>query len=102
MFVFQEIFIYFFSVSALHDALRGNLSQGLTDHNSKACIVCNPDMVSSASDLENGDEFDPPSIGKINRDSLLGKLSNVVKSKSAEMKEKLSSYIKNEQAVPER
>lgn len=90
--------------AAIHDALRGNLSQGLTDHNSKACIVCNPDMVSSASDLENGDEFSPPpsSLGKINKDSLLGKLSSVVKSKSAEMKEKLSSYIKNEQAVPER
>ena len=31
------------------------------------------------------------------RRELFGKLSSVVKSKSAEMKEKLSSYIKNEQ-----
>ena len=33
---------------------------------------------------------------------LFGKLSSVVKSKSAEMKEKLSSYIKNEQQAGER
>ncbi|XP_029647617.1 TBC1 domain family member 23 isoform X2 [Octopus sinensis] len=86
----------------LHEALRGNLSQGLTDHNPKNCIVCNPDMVSSASDLENGDDFALPSLGRVSKDSLLGKLSNVVKCKSAEMKEKLSNYIKNEQAIPER
>jgi spore maturation protein CgeB len=35
-------------------------------------------------------------------DSIFGRLSNVVKSKSTEMKEKLSNYIKNDQIAEER
>ncbi|KAK6173494.1 hypothetical protein SNE40_016935 [Patella caerulea] len=88
--------------TALHDVLKDNLTDGLTDHNVKYCIVCSPDTTgtSSCSDLDNTDDF---RISKeSSMDSLFGKLSTVMKSKSAEVKEKLTNYIKNDQMAPER
>ncbi|XP_041372559.1 TBC1 domain family member 23-like [Gigantopelta aegis] len=85
--------------SELHQVLRDNLSEGLADHNSKRCIICCPDNASSASDVENGDDFGPL---KTATQDLFGKLSIVVKSKSVEMKEKFASYMKNEQVPVER
>lgn len=40
--------------------------------------------------------------GSDSGDSIFGRLSNVVKSKSTEMKEKLTNYIKNEPGLEER
>lgn len=45
-------------VSALHTHLKDDLAGGLTDHNPKMCIVCNPDLsAAGASDTENMEEF---------------------------------------------
>ncbi|XP_064618289.1 TBC1 domain family member 23-like [Liolophura sinensis] len=86
---------------ALHSHLKDDIAGGLTDHNPKMCIVCNPDLsAGGASDTENLEEFRTVNGGQ--GDSLFGKLSSVVKSKSAEMKEKLTNYIKNEQGHTER
>ena len=41
--------------SALHTALHGRLS-GLTDHNPRSCIICNPDAGNST-DGEMMEEF---------------------------------------------
>ncbi|KAL8598400.1 hypothetical protein ACOMHN_032677 [Nucella lapillus] len=78
---------------ALHSLLEEDLEGNFADHSPRACIVCNPDNASSTSDAENGEDFSP---SKILPTELFGKLTTVVKSKSAEMKEKLSNYIKNE------
>ncbi|PVD26951.1 hypothetical protein C0Q70_12099 [Pomacea canaliculata] len=79
---------------ALHRLLQDDLQGSLADHAAKSCIVCNPDSVNSTSDAENGEDFSP--IKSLSTE-LFGKLSIAVKSKSAEVKEKLSSYIKNDQ-----
>ncbi|ESP04792.1 hypothetical protein LOTGIDRAFT_229906 [Lottia gigantea] len=84
--------------AALHEKLKDNLSNEIADHNAKRCIVCNPDSTSSTSELDNTDDF--KDSGKDS--SLFGKLSNVMKSKSAEYKEKLTNYIKNDQISGER
>jgi hypothetical protein len=41
--------------SALHEALKDNLAEGLTDHNPRSCIVCNPEV--GGNDQEYFDEF---------------------------------------------
>ncbi|KAL5020397.1 hypothetical protein ScPMuIL_003289 [Solemya velum] len=86
--------------SALHQVLLDNLD-GLADHNQSQCICCQTESTSSASDLEHIEEMKPFGV-EDQLDSLLGKLSSVVKSKSAEMKEKLTNYIKNEHQPVER
>ena len=57
----EEIHAWWFTwnalISALHQELEDNLNKGLADHNPRTCIVCNPDMASANSDLENCDEF---------------------------------------------
>lgn len=83
--------------SAVHQLMKDRLSDGLTNHNPKHCIICNPDAASS--DLESGDDFQTK---KEETESLFGKLSIAVKSKSAEMKQKLTDYIKNENQQVER
>ncbi|XP_071174682.1 TBC1 domain family member 23-like [Mytilus edulis] len=86
--------------SAVHQLMKDRLSDGLTNHNSKLCIICNPEAASS--DLESGEDFHPSSKNKDDSGSLFGKLSGAVKSKSAEMKQKLTDYIKNENQQVER
>lgn len=39
--------------------MKDRLSDGLTNHNSKLCIICNPEAASS--DLESGEDFHPSS-----------------------------------------
>ena len=39
--------------------MKDRLSDGLVNHNSKHCIICNPETASS--DLESGDDFHPNS-----------------------------------------
>lgn len=85
--------------SAVHQLMKDRLSDGLVNHNSKHCIICNPEA--SSSDLESGDDFHPNSKEE-ETESLFGKLSVAVKSKSAEMKQKLTDYIKNENQQVER
>lgn len=46
-----------FLFSGLHELLKDRLSEGLSSHNPKHCIVCNPDASHSSSDLENGEDF---------------------------------------------
>ncbi|XP_045207764.1 TBC1 domain family member 23-like [Mercenaria mercenaria] len=87
--------------AALHHLLNGQLNDGIVDHNPKSCIVCVPEL-GNISDAESGDDFKPSSGKGDTGDSIFGRLSNVVKSKSTEMKEKLSNYIKNDQVGEER
>ncbi|XP_052258806.1 TBC1 domain family member 23-like isoform X2 [Dreissena polymorpha] len=86
--------------AALHNLLGSHINEGMVDHNPKQCIVCVPE-IGNLSDAENGEVFRNTVEGATG-DSLFGRLSSVVKSKSSEMKEKLSNYIKNEMNVEER
>ncbi|XP_013415519.1 TBC1 domain family member 23 [Lingula anatina] len=75
--------------TAIHESLKGNLAEGIKDHNPKSCIVCNPDAPEAAADIDSTEEFGEKKISFREKFSAL-------KSKSAEMREKLVSYIKNE------
>ncbi|XP_064651134.1 TBC1 domain family member 23-like [Lineus longissimus] len=86
----QYVSVAWGGYQALHEALKDNISEGLTDHNPKSCIVCNPEA--GVNDQEYFDEDG----------SVMGKLSSMVKSKGANLKEKLANYIKNEQQPIER
>ena len=46
------IFLFF---AALHSTLGENATHGLLDHNSRYCIVCNPDASTNGGDTQ--DEF---------------------------------------------
>ena len=48
----EKFFVYFLAV---HQLMKDRLSDGLVNHNSKHCIICNPEA--SSSDLESGDDF---------------------------------------------
>ncbi|XP_061188960.1 TBC1 domain family member 23-like [Saccostrea echinata] len=87
---------------SLHEILKDRLSEGLTSHNPKHCIVCNPEACNSSSDMENGEDFHRTQKGEENGESFFGKLTSTVKSKSAVMKQKLTDYIKNEHQIQER
>ncbi|KAG1659207.1 TBC1 domain family member 23 [Nymphon striatum] len=73
---------------ALHEELIDDLVNKIADHSPQCCMICSPDMASSTTD---SDDFN--FIDKSN--SLIGKLSSAVKSKSAEVKTKLVEYITN-------
>lgn len=86
---------------SLHELLKERLSEGLSSHNPRHCIVCNPDASHSSSDLENGEDFHRSGKEEENGESFFGKLTSTVKSKSAVMKQKLTDYIKNEHQTQE-
>ncbi|KAL4229019.1 hypothetical protein ACF0H5_012057 [Mactra antiquata] len=85
--------------AALHHMLEGQINDGIADHNPKSCIVCVPEL-GNASDSECAEDF------KLHKDesgdSIFGRLSSVVKSKSTDLKEKLTNYIKNDPTMEER
>ncbi|CAH1795914.1 unnamed protein product [Owenia fusiformis] len=83
--------------SALHHALREQLSQGLLDHHAKTCIMCNPEtaLASGGNETDTSEDFHPLEKG----DSFFDKMSSVVKTKGATMKEKMVKYIKNEHNI---
>lgn len=76
---------------ALHNYFNNNPSQFLMDHNPKLCIVCAP--------VYNLNMTDKNSKSSQSSD-LFGKISAVMKSKSAEVKEKLIDYIVNPNNSP--
>ncbi|GAB6027407.1 hypothetical protein CHUAL_001678 [Chamberlinius hualienensis] len=82
--------------AALHKLLQSNLSSGLTDHNSKKCIVCNmQNSQPNSSGQEKG--------GMQKSVSIFDRLSSAVKSKSEEMKEIMIDLISNpNQGIEER
>ena len=49
---------YTFLLTALHNLLQNNLSEGLVDHNTKSCIVCRPELANH-SDTESAEDFKP-------------------------------------------
>ena len=52
--------LLFFIFPAVHHLLKDRLSDGLTNHNPKHCIICNPEAASS--DLESGEDFHPTQV----------------------------------------
>ena len=63
-------FIHFvLCFTALHEALKDNLNEGLVDHNARSCIACNPEAGSVGSDIENMEEFG--SLQKVSKIVLL-------------------------------
>ncbi|XP_044749127.1 TBC1 domain family member 23 [Coccinella septempunctata] len=76
---------------ALHNYFNNNPSQFLLDHNPKLCIVCAP--------VYNLNMTDKNSKSGHSSD-IFGKISAVMKSKSAEVKEKLIDYIVNPNNSP--
>ncbi|XP_076304257.1 TBC1 domain family member 23 [Tachypleus tridentatus] len=77
---------------ALHNFMLDSLDTGLTDHCSKSCIVCTPAVHenNSANGTENEDF------------SFLDKITTLMKSKSAVVREKLVDYITNPPQSAER
>ncbi|KAK9873061.1 hypothetical protein WA026_020794 [Henosepilachna vigintioctopunctata] len=76
---------------ALHNYFNNNPSQFLLDHDPKLCIVCAPIYNLNMSDKNS----------KYSHTSdIFGKISAVMKSKSAEVKEKLIDYIVNPNNSP--
>ncbi|XP_013774854.1 TBC1 domain family member 23-like [Limulus polyphemus] len=77
---------------ALHNFMLDSLNSGLTDHCSKSCIICTP-----AVHENNG------ANGTENEDfSFLDKITTLMKSKSAVVREKLVDYITNPPQSAER
>ena len=89
-------------------ALHNTSDVTLTDHSPTSCIVCNPE---AADHVTNGDDVMMSTSGAAmaggdNHEASLmkkfGKLSTVVKTRSADIKEKMINYIKNEQMQAEK
>lgn len=76
---------------AVHSYFSDNIGEFLQDHNPKHCIVCAPKYVPTVPQ-NNGKSA--PSI------DIFGKISAAMKSKSAEVKEKLIDYIVNPSNSP--
>ncbi|XP_052805288.1 TBC1 domain family member 23-like isoform X2 [Mya arenaria] len=87
--------------SALHSMLGEKVNSGLADHNGRSCIVCVPEM-GSTSDVDSGEDIAHAHKAGDSGESIFGRLSNVMKSKGSEMKEKLANYIKNDTETEER
>ncbi|XP_021341052.1 TBC1 domain family member 23-like [Mizuhopecten yessoensis] len=99
---YQYISIARGGYGAVVQVLRENVIADLGEEYTRLLEVCSMDACGSASDVENGEDFTHGLKGEAGEGSLLGKISNVVKSKGAEMKQKLTDYIKNEHQLPER
>ena len=63
LFIITSCNKYHIFQSGLHELLKDRLSESLSSHSPKHCIVCNPDAAHSSSDLENGEDFHRP--GKV-------------------------------------
>lgn len=72
---------------AIHDYFSDNVTEYLQDHNPRQCIVCAP--------LINRKPMTDAGSSKSGHSDLFGKISAAMKSKSAEVKEKLIDYIVN-------
>lgn len=72
---------------ALHDYFGDNIEETLSDHNSESCRVC-VEYGNSQISGTNGNNTSPSK-------DIFGKIGAVVKSKSAEVKDKLLEYIVN-------
>ncbi|XP_070548219.1 TBC1 domain family member 23-like [Ptychodera flava] len=83
--------------SALHRLLSEVLSTGLTDHNSKHCIVCTPEAASVEEDISE-DLTNHNDRGA----SFMNKLTSTFKTKSATVKGRVIDFIKNEQPAVDR
>lgn len=73
---------------AIHNYFSDNIDEFLQDHNPRNCIVCAPNYLLKSS-VKSGQSTD-----------LFGKISAAMKSKSAEVKEKLIDYIVNPNSSP--
>ncbi|XP_071454537.1 TBC1 domain family member 23 isoform X1 [Hetaerina americana] len=71
---------------AIHDYLADDVGTSLQEHNPQSCLVCMPGSID-----EESETIRPSSSSQ----DLFGKISAVMKSKSAEVKEKLMDYIVN-------
>ncbi|KAL3885206.1 hypothetical protein ACJMK2_025294 [Sinanodonta woodiana] len=85
---------------ALKQVFQECPDEALLELGLRECILSSPEP-GNTSDIEHGEDF-APLTQNLQKDSLFGKLSNVMKSKSAEVKEKLANYIKNESTPVER
>ncbi|CAH1370084.1 hypothetical protein MTP99_011604 [Tenebrio molitor] len=76
--------------TAIHDYFSDNVGEYLQDHSPRQCIVCAPLYQEAAhATVKSGQSTD-----------LFGKISAAMKSKSAEVKEKLIDYIVNPNSSP--
>lgn len=77
---------------AIHDYFGNDMLDCLEDHDSKKCIVCNSNSATTNKPVvtNNSKQF--------NGQDLFGKISEVVKTKSSDFKEKLKEFIVNPSA----
>lgn len=77
---------------AIHNYFSDNIDEFLQDHNPRNCIVCAPNYLlkNSQNSVKSGQQST----------DLFGKISAAMKSKSAEVKEKLIDYIVNPNSSP--
>ncbi|XP_065056142.1 TBC1 domain family member 23-like [Rhopilema esculentum] len=86
--------------TAIHDILIDDLTNGLADHNLQRCIVCTPEAISSedeSHELSRGDHS--PTSPK---NTLVERLSTTLKSRGANMKERLGKLMESSARAPER
>ena len=86
--------------SALFKLLADNVVSSATDDRTQACIVCTPGAASATANGDSdatSDSVSPHATGDATLSAKFGKLSTVVKSRSAGLKDKMINYIKNEQ-----
>ncbi|CAK9296397.1 unnamed protein product [Gordionus sp. m RMFG-2023] len=78
--------------AGLHEALKPNLKDNLSQHNSKKCLICTDASINDR-DIESAEDgihfYQQPS----SNNNLLGKFSSVMKIKTKEMKQRFSNYI---------
>lgn len=77
----------------IHNYFCNSIDEYLQDHNPKNCIVCAPNYEKSKSVPQNTNK-------PTQSTDLFGKISAAMKSKSAEVKEKLIDYIVNPNGSP--
>ncbi|XP_047129998.1 TBC1 domain family member 23 isoform X1 [Hydra vulgaris] len=82
--------------AALHELLADDLKNNLRDHNPKGCIVCSPEAGISSEDesheLSKGD-LSPMSAPMSPKTRMVDKLSNTIRSRGADVKERLGRLI---------
>eukprot|EP00794_Sanderia_malayensis_P011174 gene11174-12349_t len=91
--------------SAIHDMVADDLANGMADHSPQRCIICTPEAASSEDEVSSEShelsrgEHSPTSPKQA---TLVGRLSSTIKSRGANMKERLGKLMDQSGHAPER
>jgi len=82
---------------AIHEAVASDLSNNLVDHNSKNCIVCNPDSVLSSEDESGEISNELSATPDSPKGGIVEKLSTSLRSRGANVKERFGKLMSENQ-----